>query len=482
MLKNLLALTLGILLWPSWGSSQAVEATLLSQWHDESLPATTAYDGRYNDVWGVTINGREIAIIGSTMGVHFFDVTDPSNLVELTSAFVAGRAQGRQIIHRDFHDYGGYLYLVADEGSASTLQVIDLTDLPNSTTLVYDSNEHFRTAHNVFIDEDNARLYAFGADYGAKGVAVYSLEDPERPVELASYPADGNVPYAHDGYVRDNIAYLNCGSFDGFLIYDLTDPKNPQLIESMTSYHHQGFNLSGWLDEVGRYYFMADETWGTDLKVIDVCEEENLEVSKTFDTGSNISTSIPLNLIVKCNLLYVSYYHEGLQVFDVSDPLNPERIAFYDTFDGPDEATYQGAWGVYPLFESGTILISDMNNGLFVFEALPRDCEAYQAEPCNADTMVTSTQPVFADDGQIQLSPQPVRDELQIQIEFPELESAVHLEWYDVRGRLLTTEPARLLRGANTLRSRAPASWAPGLYLLRIRGTGINAVRKVMVE
>ncbi len=481
MLKNILAIAAAALLLPFWGQSQAVEANLLSHWHDESLPATNAYNGRYNDVWGVTINGREIAIIGSTMGTHFFDVTDPANMVELSQAFVPGKIQGTAIIHRDFHDYNGYLYVVADEG-ASSLQIIDLKGLPNSTNLVYDSDAFFRTAHNVFIDEDNARLYALGANYGQKGVAVYSLEDPERPVEMASYPADGNVPYAHDGYVRDNIAYLNCGSSDGFRIYDLNDPKNPILLESLTNYPQQGYNHSGWLDEVGRYYYMADETWGMDIKVLDVCEDTDLAVERTFDTGSNISTSIPHNLIVKCNLLYVSYYHEGLQVFDISDPLSPERIAYYDTYDGPDGATYQGAWGIYPLFESGTILISDMNNGLFVFESLPRDCQVYDAVACGADTTVTSTEQLLFDDLQIGIAPQPAQDDIQISINYPETESDLTLEWYDLNGRLIASEQKFLVQGTNNLRSSAPAQWQAGLYLLKLRGEGINAVRKVVVE
>ncbi len=233
MYKNVHLLVLLAFLLPQFGMAQGVEANLLSTWSDQSLSPTSAFNGRYNDVWGVTINNREIAIIGSTMGVHFIDVTDPSNPVELTEAFVAGAAQGAALIHRDIHDYNGHLYVVADEGQ-STLQVIDMRELPNKTTVVYDSDEFFTTAHNVFIDEDNARLYALGADYGQKGVAVYSLADPANPVEMASYPADGNVPYAHDGYVRDNIAYLNCGNNLGLRIYDLNDPKSPVLIDAMT--------------------------------------------------------------------------------------------------------------------------------------------------------------------------------------------------------------------------------------------------------
>ena len=479
MNKLFLFCLLTALLFSNLGYSQGVEATLLSQWGDDDLIPTSAFNGRYNDVWGVTINDREIAIIGSTAGVHFIDVTDPANAVELKDAFAPGAAQGPNLIHRDFHDYNGYLYVVADEGP-STLQVVDLSGLPDSTEIVYDSNEFFTTAHNVFVDEDNARLYALGADYGAKGVAVYSLANPAQPVELASYPADGNVPYAHDGYIRDNIAYLNCGTSNGFRVYDLTDPKAPVLISEMTGYPQAGYNHSGWLDEVGHYYFMADETWGMDLKVVDVCNEEGTEVVKTFNTGSGVPSSIPHNLIVRCNLLYVSYYHEGLQVFDISDPLNPERIAYYDTYDGPDGTTYQGAWGVYPLFPSGTILISDMQTGLYVFEALPFDCDAYTAKACG-DTSTTAIVDL-TEDLQIRTFPQPVSDELVVEIDHSEAATPVTFGWYDLSGRLLREEKAQLLPGSNTFRFNFVQSLDAGLYLLKLQGATLNRTEKVVVN
>ena len=58
------------------------------------------------------LNQKEYAVIGSTAGTHFFDVTDSQEIIEV--AFVAGKVQGTEIIHRDFHDYKNYLYIVAD--------------------------------------------------------------------------------------------------------------------------------------------------------------------------------------------------------------------------------------------------------------------------------------------------------------------------------------------------------------------------------
>ena len=44
------------------------------------------------------------------------------------------------------------IYIVCDEGNSSTLQIIDISNLPNSVTTVYDSDSLFQKSHNIFID------------------------------------------------------------------------------------------------------------------------------------------------------------------------------------------------------------------------------------------------------------------------------------------------------------------------------------------
>ena len=39
---------------------------LLFNWNEDTLVGSSAYDNVYNEIWGVVINDREYAIIGST--------------------------------------------------------------------------------------------------------------------------------------------------------------------------------------------------------------------------------------------------------------------------------------------------------------------------------------------------------------------------------------------------------------------------------
>lgn len=330
--------------------------TLLDNWNNDSIP-TLSYEGiRYNEVWGFVQNNEEYAALGSTMGTHFFRLTDDDQIEEV--AFVPGAFQG-EVIHRDYHDYEGYLYAVCDQG-ASTLQIMDLQYLPDSVSVVYDSDELVVRAHNVFIDSSSALLYL--AAPMPVPLRVLSIENPTEPEFVSELYS---VSYVHDLFVRNDTAYLNCAN-QGLLVVDFSVPFAPVPLGSLTTYPDQGYNHSGWLSEDGNIYVFADETDGMRMKVCDVSDLSDIEVLGLFASGVS-DNSVPHNLMIKDNLVYVSHYNDGLQVFDIADPENPERIAFYDTFYGNEYYSFNGAWGVYCFLPSERILISDRTSGLYLF-------------------------------------------------------------------------------------------------------------------
>ena len=65
--------------------------TLLSHWDTAITAAEPAYAIRYNSVWGWVDpqDNKEYAIIGSTDGTYFIDVTIPT--APVVRAYVAGR-------------------------------------------------------------------------------------------------------------------------------------------------------------------------------------------------------------------------------------------------------------------------------------------------------------------------------------------------------------------------------------------------------
>ena len=359
---------------------------LLSNWQDNSLPQNV-FNGSYNEVYGFAINGGEYAVIGSTMGTHIIDITDPANPNEVV--MVDGAFQGTGVTHRDFHVLENYLYAVCDQG-ASTLQIINLSDLPNSISIAYDSDSLFNIAHNIFIDTTAKKLYACdvagtnNSNTWDSPLMVFDISNPTQPTLL--HDMSGFINNTHDIWVENDTAYINIPS-TGLVIYDFS--SIPLSIGSLTSYPDQGTNHSGW--KKNDLYIFADENHGYDLKLVNTSSLGNLTISSLINSDVDPS-SIAHNIIIKEQFAFISYYHDGLQVFDISNPSNPLKIGYYDTYLPDHHNGYAGCWGVYPLLPSGNILISDIQSGLFVLKLIHNEITI-----CESDSILLNGSPIYAE-------------------------------------------------------------------------------------
>jgi len=448
--------------------AQAKQATLLGRWDDPSIVGSIAYNNRYNEVWSVAVNGHEYAIIGSTKGTHFIDVTNPTQPFE--ADYIPGKAQGPNIIHRDYKTYKNYIYGVCDEGNSS-LQIMDVSTLPDSVRLVSNSSAIIVTTHNIFIDTSRAMLYSlvFGSNqYGYGGMAVLSLANPEQPTFIKKFSNIGGFSFGHihDAFVRNDTAYLNAGT-NGFAVADFSDPSQPKLLGTLTSYPGKGYNHSGWLTTDGQHYYMADETHGSPIKALDVQNLDDIQVLGTFNAEAS-PTQIPHNAMIACNYLYVSYYYNGLQVFDISDPLNVQRVLYYDTCILPDNTSYEGAWGVNPWLPSGNILISDMQNGLFIFEGIGDNCNA----------PVSKTNNILKQKLPLQISPQPASEKLVLQLSADTDITNAFAVLMDANMRQVLIQNI----DNQDFELKLPASITNGIYFLRVQTMEGVAIKKVLVQ
>ena len=423
---------------------------LLFHWNDTTIP-DNGNGATFNDTWGFVQDGIEYGVIGSTVGTHIFRITDTDSLIEV--ARVPGAFQG-EVVHRDFKTYQHYLYGVCQQG-ASTLQIIDLSLLPDTAELVYDSDSLVIQAHNLYIDTATAKMYVCGPSGHA--LSVYSIAVPDDPQLLAHF--DG-VGYVHDAFIRNDSAYLNCGS-DGLHVYDFTDATAPQLLGTLTTYPDQGYNHSGWLSTDGATYVFADETEGMRMKVCDVSDLSDLTVQGLFNSDED-SATVPHNLMLKDGLVYVSHYNDGLQIFDVSDPLMPVRVGWYDTWPFPfDGSHYRGAWGVYAFLPSDRILISDRQSGLYVFRY-------------NTPVGIGPIDPSDA----MRPIPNPNAGVFDLVVGQPG--SVAEIQVIDTRGRLLFQRTG-INDPSGRTRIQLPAP-VPGVYFLHVQEAGSSKVARFVVE
>ncbi len=364
--------------------------TLHAQWDADTLP--TAGSREYNDIWGwVDCEQNEYAIMGSAAYVHFFDVTDVDNIVEL--GFFEG---GQVTTWRDMKTYRDRAYAVS-ENTSEGLMIFDLSNIQDTIIKSYHSNEFFNRAHNIFIDNDHGRLYAVGTDTENNGVIIFDIAtDPDNPTILASVELPGGG-YVHDIFVRDNIGYCSHG-YDGFYIWDFNDPENPVYMSDIAT---SGYNHSSWVTDDGNTVIYAEEVpLGLPMGVLDISDigNGNINTVTTFKfplLAPAHENNVPHNPFIRGNYVITSYYHDGVQIFDISDPANPTQVAHYDTHSNSSYSGYSGCWGVYPFLPSGTIIASDINEGLHVLTADLIDFDAVETTQYPDVTITDNTPTPF---------------------------------------------------------------------------------------
>jgi len=326
----------------------------------------------YNDVWGYVHDDKEYIVYGARDKIAIVDVTDCSNPIE-----EAVIDDGNSTIWRDFKDYGDYVYGVCDQGSEG-LEIVNKDDY--SFSQITD----FPRAHNIFIDVPNGRLYVAGSRGGglaqSQGLLVYDVAADE-----ANPPLIGEIDfndfdnqsgftnwYVHDVYVRDNIAYCSHGNIGTYGIWDMSDLDNVALLGSSLCDGLGDYNHSSWVTEDLKYAYIAEEVPQKSITILDISDVTDIQYLGQFSDPLLTGASTPPrahNPFIRADLLYISYYHDGVKVYDISEPENPIIEAYYDTADGHTSyGGYIGAWGIYPYLPSGCIGVSDIEDGLLLLE------------------------------------------------------------------------------------------------------------------
>ncbi|MBK9273114.1 MAG: choice-of-anchor B family protein [Flavobacteriales bacterium] len=316
-----------------------------------------------SNLWGYTDEfGNEYALVGvngddnvqNSGGFSVVDITDPANPVEVFFT------PGPNSIWREIKTWGDHAYITT-EASAGLL-IVDLSPLPQSTALPVTlfQGDNWDTSHSLFIDE-NGRLYLHGANRGNGGVIMYDLtQDPMAPVEVGVF----DNWYCHDSFARGDTLYAAHINDGFFSIVDVSDPANPVLLGTQPT--PNTFTHNTWLDDSGQYLFTTDEREDSYVGAYDVSDPADIQFVDKLqsDPGSN---TVPHNTYWLNDYVVTSYYTYGVAIYDATRPWNLVETGSYDTspFSG---GGFNGAWGVYPFFPSGRLIISDIEQGLFILE------------------------------------------------------------------------------------------------------------------
>lgn len=313
----------------------------------------------YSACWGYTApDGREYAILGTTVGSSYVDITDSANIREIDSV------KGFNSIWREMKTYSHYAYVVS-EATNSGLQIIDLQYLPDSVHLVKVWNyAGYTKTHSI--SQSGHYLYLNGGNSALNGgVTILDVIDPENPVKMGQW----TTLYVHDCRILNDTIWASNIYTGQTSIINATNKATLQFVRTFQSYpqstvstHNSAFSRNQ------RYLYTTNEITSPNgkLNVWDRQDINNITyIREWLPTG--ITTAVVHNIETYGDFAVIAHYTAGIRILNISTPDNPVEVAWYDTYPSSNASQENGCWGVYK-FPSGKIIGSDMVNGLFVIK------------------------------------------------------------------------------------------------------------------
>lgn len=377
-------------------------------------------DHAYVGTWGI------FDLACPNDGTVVVDISDPSEPAQVATIPTEPGTQTNdvKVATVSTKHFQGDLLAVSnedcDEGGARGIELWDVSDPVDPVALGrYGPSQAFDDevdlpawgfgVHNLYIFEQGNRAYVaaivdfgevfqgiFGGD-PIGDVRIIDVTDPTDPQlvgdwgivkDLGLDPFDETQfvsPFEsapHDVWVENDIAYVSYWDA-GLILLDVSDPADPQFL-SQTTYEPgaegnthvavpaAGGNLVVVGDEDFSPVFGGDDIWGFG-RIFD-SQMDPVQVA-TFDTGN--VTADPAggdfsmhNVIVRGRTAYVSWYSDGIVLFDISQPAAPRQIAQFVPPAAEDPfgvlPTAAEMWGVY--VHRSLVLGSDQNSGLWILK------------------------------------------------------------------------------------------------------------------
>jgi choice-of-anchor B domain-containing protein len=366
-----------------------VEARILSGGTIQKV-ATAQVTVRYRESWNMTLEGMipyEDESVGDVWvsDGHAFVTRRHAGGISIVALDGGIREVGRftapNMFTQDVVAASGVAY-VTNETSAYPFAVtmLDVSDPTSPRVLGGVPTSAVGVAHTVWVDDALLAL----ASQVTKAIHLYDVSDPESPAPLSSILAQNAT--AHDIHVRDGRLFgsymaLSPGQSAELVVAGDSDPAHP-VVAARVHYPGAVLTHSSWLTGNGRILYVTDEIVNAPIQIFDVSDFSRPVLVGTYQPRLG---TIPHHFHVRDGrFAYLSHYKHGVEVVDISDPLQPRLVGFYDTHTGVDADVgqprgslspshekegflYEGVWGV-DWTSDGRIVVSDMNRGLFVFQ------------------------------------------------------------------------------------------------------------------
>jgi hypothetical protein len=221
------------------------------------------------------------------------------------------------------------------------------------------------SAHSVFVEGTTAYL----VDGSSSAVEVWSLAQPQAPVQLAAWSHPDNQRGWHDIYVAGGIAYLSdMWGGTGLNVVDFRTPQAPVVLGAEPGLDFSMWH-SPWLTSIGGrpVAINGTEFIGPGFRLLD-----GDPASPTFlaTLGEwSLGAGSAHNLMAIGPRIYMAHYRHGVRVLDASDPANVVQLGYFNTWlVGEGGAGDMGTFGIDLDPARRRIYAADATRGLLILE------------------------------------------------------------------------------------------------------------------
>jgi PGF-CTERM protein len=340
-----------------------------------------------DDAAEVYVDG-DAAYVAAGDGLIVVDVSEPANLsvlAEQREVEIGGQVMQKAYDLWAWEDQVALVGPIQPVGGGTGFVIFDVSD-PAQPEIVTKHDTGYYVHNSSFAD---GMLYLVGSglvrDERRLPLVTYDLSGDE-PEEVGRWsPVDhdekwGEVPIGqrvlHDIHVQDGVAYLSYWDSGAWLV-DVSDPAQPEVLSRVGDYTAEELSQLG-RQEAQREYLMPDgnahvtvvnedsslmavgvEAWAGEIDgemqggagaidLYDISDKTDpqhrstIEPPESFDNTRAGWFTTAHNPYFKGDRLYSSWYYGGVKIHDVSDPANPEELAWWRD---PREANF---WAAFP--------------------------------------------------------------------------------------------------------------------------------------
>jgi hypothetical protein len=284
--------------------------------------------GPLREIQDVKVEGDRLVAAGPAnpkqgdvlMGFLLYDVSDPANPER-----VAFYETDHPIHNCDLAD--GYVYLTGNDGERNPLVVVDVRDDEPTEVgrwSILDRDEAWggvasglRNLHDVCVQDGRACLAHWDV-----GTVILDVSDPASPEFVSRV---GGRPLDELREVPDDDVRTAVVRLPGNDHYSMTDDEGNLLAVNKEAWAADGEGGPGGVE----LWDISDAENPTRLSTIDAPPTADPSIGGTWTTSHNLD--------IADGRLFTSWYQGGVKIHSLSDPENPEELAWWRD---PEKASF----------------------------------------------------------------------------------------------------------------------------------------------